>query len=103
MSNETPNASSCCSTTAPEPEPEASSRCGGHATPATADNGRENLLNSDDMTVCLVMEGTPVSKTAAEAAGLYRDYEGARYWFCCGACGPLFDAAPAKYAARAAA
>jgi YHS domain-containing protein len=45
------------------------------------------------------MEGTPVVKATAEAAGLFRDYEGTRYWFCCAACGPLFDADPAKYAA----
>jgi YHS domain-containing protein len=39
-----------------------------------------------------------VVKSEAEAAGLVRDYEGNRYWLCCAACGPLFDADPAKYA-----
>ena len=45
------------------------------------------------------MVGSRVSKTAAEAAGLFRDYRGQRYWFCCAGCGPAFDADPAKYAA----
>jgi YHS domain-containing protein len=44
------------------------------------------------------MPGTMVVKAEAEAAGLYRDYEGQRYWFCCAACGPLWDADPARYA-----
>lgn len=44
------------------------------------------------------MAGTPVIKSDAEAAGLYRDYEGERYWCCCAACGPLFDANPQQYA-----
>ena len=68
-----------------------SSTCSGHhAAPADA--------ASDDLSVCLVMAGAPVVKSIAEAQGLYRDYEGQRYYFCCGACGPLFDADPAKYA-----
>ena len=32
-------------------------------------------------------------------AGLFRDYDGTRYYFCCAGCGPVFDANPAKYAA----
>ena len=44
------------------------------------------------------MAGTPVVKALAEATGLFRDYEGKRYWFCCAGCGPAFDADPAKYA-----
>ena len=52
----------------------------------------------DEMTECLVMAGTPVVKAQAEEAGLYRDYQGQRYWFCCAACGPLFDADPDRYA-----
>lgn len=74
--------------------PAASSCCGGHAeTPAAAPTSQ------DQVTTCPVVEGTPVVKATAEAAGLFRDYEGTRYWFCCAACGPLFDADPAKYAA----
>ncbi|WP_311199886.1 hypothetical protein [Brachybacterium paraconglomeratum] len=51
------------------------------------------------MATCPVMEGRPVVKSTAEAAGLFRDYEGTRYWLCCAGCGPLFDADPQKYAA----
>lgn len=36
----------------------------------------------------------PVNKTIAEAAGLFRDYRGRRYWFCCKGCGPRFDRDP---------
>ena len=53
---------------------------------------------ADEMTECKVMAGTPVVKAKAEEAGLYRDYQGQRYWFCCAACGPLFDADPDRYA-----
>jgi len=67
------------------------STCCGHRVAPAA-------VASDDLSVCLVMAGTPVVKSIAEAQGLYRDYEGERYYFCCGACGPLFDANPAKYA-----
>lgn len=60
----------------------------------------ENLADSDsdDVTECLVMPGTPVIKSQAETDGLFRDYQGQRYWFCCAACGPLFDADPDRYA-----
>ncbi|PAY23568.1 hypothetical protein CEY15_08325 [Dietzia natronolimnaea] len=54
--------------------------------------------DSDDVTECLVMAGTPVIKSHAEAEGLFRDYQDQRYWFCCAACGPLFDADPDRYA-----
>jgi YHS domain-containing protein len=67
------------------------STCSGHhAAPADA--------ASDDVSICLVMAGTPVVTSIAAAQGLYRDYEGQRYYLCCGACGPLFDADPENYA-----
>ncbi len=53
---------------------------------------------ADDVTECPVMVGTPVIKSEAEEAGLYRDYQGQRYWLCCASCGPLFDADPELYA-----
>ena len=86
--NTTPAASSCCSTSS--------------TNPAAAGNGRDNLLGggADDMTTCPVMVGSPVSKKTAEAAGLFRDFEGQRYYFCCAGCGPAFDSDPAKYAAN---
>ncbi|PZP25686.1 MAG: hypothetical protein DI613_16175, partial [Kocuria rhizophila] len=52
----------------------------------------------EEMTECKVMASTPVVKAQADEAGLYRDYQGQRYWFCCAACGPLFDADPDRYA-----
>jgi YHS domain-containing protein len=79
-------------TAAPAAAAEAPSACGGHPSPAAA-------TTEDDTAICPVMAGTPVSKATAEAAGLFRDYEGNRYWFCCAACGPLFDADPGQYAA----
>ncbi len=89
MTNDTQATSSCCSTSAPNP--------------STAGNGRDNLLGgAGDMTTCPVMVGSPVNKTAAEAAGLFRDFEGQRYYFCCAGCGPAFDSDPAKYAANVA-
>ncbi len=51
---------------------------------------------------CYVMRGNYVNKADAEAAGLVREHEGQKYYLCCAACGPLFDAAPEKYAAAAA-
>ncbi|WP_306232142.1 YHS domain-containing protein [Agrococcus beijingensis] len=53
---------------------------------------------SDGAAECPVMPGSTISKADAEDAGLVRDYEGQRYYLCCAACGPLFDADPAKYA-----
>jgi YHS domain-containing protein len=53
---------------------------------------------NDAVTTCPVMAGSTVVKSVAEAAGLFRDYEGKRYWFCCAGCGPAFDADPARYA-----
>lgn len=68
-----------------------------------AAEGRADLLapSAEGMTTCPVMAGTPVVIATAEAAGLYRDYEGSRYHFCCAGCGPAFDADPAKYTAAA--
>lgn len=67
--------------------------CCGHATQAdTAASPAEQLAE------CPVMTGTSVVKADAEAVGLYRDYEGQRYWLCCAGCGPAFDAEPGRYA-----
>ncbi len=63
---------------------------GGHTAAAPA--------SAEDLAECPVMPGSPVVKSVAEAQGLFRDYNGQRYWFCCAACGPLFDADPDKYA-----
>ena len=58
-----------------------------------------DIQDDGDVAECPVMTGTPVNKAQAEAAGLYRDHNGQRYWFCCAACGPLWDADPDEYAA----
>lgn len=68
--------------------------CSGHA-PKTQDLA---AAQGDEVTECLVMPGTPVIKSQAEAAGLYRDYNGQRYWLCCDTCGARFDAEPGRYA-----
>ena len=73
-------AGSCCSSKAANPAPTAA---------------------AEDLAICPVMAGSTVVKSVAEAQGLFRDYNGARYWFCCAGCGPLFDADPAKYATAA--
>lgn len=52
-----------------------------------------------ELAECPVMKGSIVVKAEAEAEGLYRDYEGTRYWFCCAGCLPDFDADPARYTA----
>ncbi|WP_374009260.1 YHS domain-containing protein [Leifsonia sp. LS-T14] len=82
---------SCCSTNSNH-----------HDDAANMPAGSTNLLEgagADDLTECVVMKGSTVSKTKAEAAGLYRDYNGERYWFCCAGCAPRFDADPAAYLA----
>lgn len=58
------------------------------------------MSNSDpaDLAQCPVMKGRTVVKADAEAAGLFRDYQGQRYWLCCPPCLPRFDAEPSKYA-----
>ncbi|QSB04996.1 hypothetical protein [Natronoglycomyces albus] len=53
---------------------------------------------AEDIVDCPVMPGSTVIKSEAEAAGLYRDYLGQRYWLCCETCGPMFDEDPAAYA-----
>lgn len=74
--------------------PAGAGSCSGHAPGA----GELATAQGDDVTQCPVMTGSTVIKPKAEAAGLYRDYRGQRYWFCCAACGPLFDADPDRYA-----
>jgi YHS domain-containing protein len=58
----------------------------------------QRVVEDDLVAECVVMPGTPVVKEEAELAGLVREYEGKKYYLCCDACGPLFDADPAKYA-----
>ena len=71
----------------------------GHSHAAQADH--LTGANQTEVATCPVMAGNVVVKADAEAAGLFRDFEGERYWLCCASCGPLFDADPAKYARAA--
>jgi YHS domain-containing protein len=78
----------------------------GHASEPTAGHCHGHGASAEQIAdvgaaECPVMIGSTVVKADAEAAGLFRDYNGQRYWLCCSACGPLFDADPAKYAAAA--
>ena len=85
---------SCCSTNSTGPD---DIRLG--AAPASA---APEGPASDEKTTCPVMVGNPVVKSTAEARGLFRDYDGERYFFCCPSCAPKFDSDPAKYAANVA-
>jgi YHS domain-containing protein len=75
--------------------------CGAHGHAAAPSHHGRNLLgpSADELAECPVMRGSTVVKADAEAKGLFRDYEGQRYWFCCAGCEAPFDADPAKYAA----
>jgi YHS domain-containing protein len=75
--------------------------CGGHAHSTATSHHGTNLLgpSAEELAECPVMRGSTVVKADAEAKGLFRDYEGQRYWFCCAGCEAPFDADPAKYAA----
>jgi YHS domain-containing protein len=75
------------------------SNCGcGHNPPSTNDTAGAAVPQTEGHAECPVMKGRTVVKADAEAAGLFRDYQGQRYWLCCKGCGPRFDADPARYA-----
>ncbi|MET9328815.1 heavy metal translocating P-type ATPase [Tsukamurella sp. NPDC003166] len=67
---------------------------------ANDDAEAPHAKTADESTACPVMVGNPVVKSDAEAAGLFRDYDGERYYFCCPSCAPKFDADPARYASN---
>ncbi|HEY9266422.1 MULTISPECIES: YHS domain-containing protein [Mycolicibacterium] len=92
MSDNQKSASSCCCSSAGD-------EIGTSAIVPTSRNLLE--LGSQNEATCPVMPGMPVNKTSAEAAGLFRDYRGRRYWFCCKGCGPRFDRDPDKYTSAA--
>ena len=48
-------------------------------------------------THCAVVTSMEVDAAQAKK-GLFRDYEGQRYYFCCQGCVKKFDADPAQYA-----
>lgn len=67
----------------------------GHQHGHSATNAQEP---SADTAECPVMPGSFVNKTDAEDEGLVRDYQGQKFYLCCDACGPMWDANPARYA-----
>jgi YHS domain-containing protein len=48
--------------------------------------------------VCAVMPKNTVDIAKATKAGMYADYKGNRYFFCCGGCPEAFKKDPAKFA-----
>lgn len=50
---------------------------------------------------CAVMTNSTVDIAKATKAGMYADYKGKRYFFCCGGCPESFKASPDKYAKKA--
>lgn len=47
---------------------------------------------------CAVMKNETAVVADAQKAGLFHDYKGKRYYFCCAGCVPAFKKDPAKYA-----
>lgn len=50
---------------------------------------------------CAVMPSNKVDIAKATKSGMFADYKGKRYFFCCGGCPSAFKASPAKYAKAA--
>jgi YHS domain-containing protein len=64
---------------------------------AAPDGSPVAYRNAQGQLLCPVMNA-PV-KSEEDAVG-FQDYEGTRYYFCCGACPDKFKADPAKYAKK---
>ncbi|AIE86322.1 YHS domain-containing protein [Fimbriimonas ginsengisoli] len=47
---------------------------------------------------CAVMPGNSLDIAKATKAGMFADYKGKRYFFCCAGCPDAFKKDPAKYA-----
>lgn len=56
------------------------------------------MTETAQATHCAVMTSEEVDPQEAEVKGLFRDYEGKRYYMCCPGCLTKFDADPAEYA-----
>jgi YHS domain-containing protein len=46
---------------------------------------------------CAVMKNETANVADAQKQGLFADYKGKRYYFCCAGCAPAFKKDPAKY------
>lgn len=52
---------------------------------------------SDNNLTCPVMKNVSVNKDEAEKAGLVRNHQGKKYYFCCESCLTDFDQNPKSY------
>jgi len=50
---------------------------------------------------CAVMPSNKVDIAKATKSGMFSDYKGKRYFFCCGGCPSAFKATPEKFAKAA--
>lgn len=68
--------------------------CGGHAGGGQGGGHhcQHDVAGPGDELVTCTVRGTSTLKSTAEAAGLFRDVEGQRFYFCCRRCQDLFDA-----------
>ncbi len=70
--------------------------CGGGQAEGSQHGGHhcqhDAVAGPGDKLVTCVVQGTTTLRSTAEAAGLFRDLEGQRYYFCCRRCQDLFDA-----------
>jgi Cu+-exporting ATPase len=88
---------------APQPEPAAAEQKAstpeGQAAQQAADWPTDVAIHRDasGAVVCPVMN--TAIKAPGDAVG-HQDYEGKRYYFCCGGCPQAFKAEPAKYAKK---
>jgi YHS domain-containing protein len=69
-------------------------------TPAPSWSASKKAVASD-ITSCAVVPHDKVSIKAATKAGMYTDYKGNRYFFCCAGCPEKFKKNPAKFARNA--
>ncbi|WP_448072961.1 YHS domain-containing protein [Georgenia yuyongxinii] len=73
--------------------------CGGGA--GHAHGHHEVVAGPGDEVVTCAVKGNATVRSRAEADGLVRDYQGERYYLCCGHCADMFDADPAAYTTAA--
>ncbi len=69
--------------------------CGGHSGGGQAGGHHcqhDVVAGPGDVLVTCAVKGTSTLKSTAEAAGLFRDHQGQRFYFCCRRCQDLFDA-----------
>ena len=77
-----------------------------HAHPGTAhgdghSHGAGAEVPAEETAECPVMPGSFVNKADAEDEELVREHQGKKYYLCCDACAPMWDANPTRYAQSA--